>query len=536
MTSLLSTALLAASILAFPAAAAEVQSPDIKPGPVMDAVQSALRELQAADDPRLPLPVRLDRMAGFRHTPETADKLRAVFGTDRPYTIERRPGKAKRLVYRTRLQPLHHTSAAGFTIDWDEGLLDLDMDKAGQAYTMNGRWNMLAGEDANMRVTARGMTLTGHQKRSPAGLWFGDVQLRIAGMRNEMKREGVALAMDDLRFGWRTVERPTTVDFHFQNRIGSIAAAGEKVEDVRFDMRFTNLDKDAIAELQAAGQSQRQQGATLTPEQRLAAMKPLFRSFGKAAITRGSALEIDEISARYHGNKATIRGRVGLVGAVEADLDDIKTLVKKIVASFEIRVPMAIVRDLAGAVAARQSAQQGAAPNGMSSAQLGQTMTDIMVGKLLGGGYARLEDDVLVSKLEFRNGTLTANGKEVGLPTPAPAGQPPVAAERSNLPPDALRARRIEESCRLPDFPQEVLDQDRPLRARFAWRVDSEGKVGNVRVAASSGYPAWDQAVVEGLGQCRYIPALLGGKPIGLQIDWNVVRDAGGPRSPSPAP
>jgi hypothetical protein len=38
--------------------------------------------------------------------------------------------------------------------------------------------------------------------------------------------------------------------------------------------------------------------------------------------------------------------------------------------------------------------------------------------------------------------------------------------------------------------------------------------------------------MVEALGQCRYIPALQDGKPIGLQIDWSVARTPGGPRSP----
>jgi hypothetical protein len=33
----------------------------------------------------------------------------------------------------------------------------------------------------------------------------------------------------------------------------------------------------------------------------------------------------------------------------------------------------------------------------MAPAQMGQTMTDIVVGKLVGGGYARIENDVLVS-------------------------------------------------------------------------------------------------------------------------------------------
>jgi TonB family protein len=287
--------------------------------------------------------------------------------------------------------------------------------------------------------------------------------------------------------------------------------------------------------LQAAGERQRQQLKTMTPEQQLAAIKPMFQDFGKAAIMRGSSIEIDEISARFRGNKASIRGRIGTAGAVEADLGDLRTLVKKIVATFEIRVPVALVRDIAGVVAARQARQQGAAANGMGPAQMGQTMTDVVVGKLVGGGYARIENDVLVSKVEFRDGELTANGKKVELPKPA-GGAQPVATQRSTLPANALQARRIEDSCRLPDFPDEVIGQDKPLTAGFAWRVDETGKVENARVTAPSGYPAWDQSMVEVLGQCRYIPALQGGKAIGLNIDWSVTRLKGGPRSPVPTP
>jgi hypothetical protein len=289
-----------------------------------------------------------------------------------------------------------------------------------------------------------------------------------------------------------------------------------------------------MAAFQAAGERQRKQLAAMTPEQQAAAMKPLLLGFGKAAIVRGSAIEIDEISARFHGIKASIRGRVGLAGAVESDLDDFTRLVKKIAARFEIRVPVALVREVAGVVAARQAQQQGATPDAASTAQMGQTMADVVIGKLVGGGFARIDNDVLVSNLEFRDGKLTANGKEVTLPTPTPGGRQPASAQRTNLPPGALQARRIDDSCRLPDFPDEVVAQDKPLRARFAWLVDAQGKVENVRVTAPSGYPGWDQAMTEGLGQCRYIPALQDGKPIGLQIDWDVARSAGGPRSPGP--
>jgi TonB family protein len=301
-------------------------------------------------------------------------------------------------------------------------------------------------------------------------------------------------------------------------------------------MRIVNIDRASMVAMQAAGERRREQLKTMTPEQQLAAMKPLLQTFGKAAILRGSSIEIDEISARFHGNKASIRGRVGLLGAVEADLQDMNTLLKKIVARFEVRVPVAMVRDIAGIVAARQAAQQGTPPNAASAAQFGQTMTDVIVGKLVGGGFARVENDVLVSTLEVRNGKLTANGKEIGLPKLTPAGTAPVSTQRSDLPPTALRGRRIADSCTLPDFPDEVLSQDKPLNADFAWRVDEQGRMENVRVTTPSGYPGWDQSMIEALGQCRYIPALQDGKPIGMRIDWSVVRTAGGPRSPAPWP
>ena len=535
MKTTLPAVLLAASLLAVPAAAA-----DVKParGPVMDAVQSALGELQLAEDPRLPLPVRMERRAAFRYTPGTAAKLRAVFGTDRPYTVEQQPARPGRLAYRMRLQALHHVSDAGFSIDWDEAVLDFDMDKAGQRYDMAGQWNTLAADDGNFRMSAQGMTLSGSQKRSRDGLWFGNIDVRIAGVRAETKREGVTVTMDDLSVTSRAVERPKTVDLHVEQRIGTIAAAGEKVEDVHVAVRVVNIDKAAFIALQAAGQRQGAQTAAMTPEQKLAAMEPLLRNFGKTALMRGSAIEIDDISARYRGNKASIRGRIGLAGAVEADLRDFKALARKVVAKFEVRVPLAIVRDISGVIAAKQAAQQGNAANPQGTAQMSQTMTDVVVGKLVGGGYARIEKDVLVSNLEFRKGALTVNGKPVALPKVAAGVPHPAAAAGSNLPPGTMQARRIEDSCRLPDYPEEVVRQDQPLRATFAYRVDIGGNVRDARVAAASGFADWDQAALAALAQCRYIPALQNGKPIELQMNWGLVREAGSkrPRDPSLVP
>jgi hypothetical protein len=169
---------------------------------------------------------------------------------------------------------------------------------------------------------------------------------------------------------------------------------------------------------------------------------------------------------------------------------------------------------------------------------MGQTMTDVVVGKLVGGGYARLENDVLVSNLEFRGGKLTANGKEVGLPKigagRCAAGRGP-AFEPAG--PNALQARRIEDSCRLPDYPGRGGAPGPAAARKLRLPRRRRGKVQNVRVAAPAAIPDWDQAMVEALGQCRYIPALQDGKPIELQMN-GAVREAGSkrPRDPNPVP
>jgi TonB family protein len=248
-------------------------------------------------------------------------------------------------------------------------------------------------------------------------------------------------------------------------------------------------------------------------------------------------IEIDDFSARYHGNKATLHGRIALSGAGGADQDDVKALAKRIVARFEIKVPLAIVRDVAASVAARQAAaQQGNGAAGqMSGTQLGQSITDVIVGKLVGGGFARVENDALVSTVEWRDGELRANGKRVALPaaTPPTTATQTVAAGASMdlpavpLPPDALRARRVETSCRMPDYPDEVVSQNRPLRLVLSYRIAVDGKVLDPAIASPSRFPAWDQAALAALAQCSYVPALKNGTAIELPMVWTIQREPG---------
>jgi hypothetical protein len=215
------------------------------PGPVMDAMQSAARELQRTRIRGCPCRRSWNvRPPSAQCLPPPPSCARCS-ATTIPTPSNGGPPRPGRLAYRARLQPLHYKGDAGVRTDWDEALLDLDMDKAGKTVDFTGRWNTVSAEDPAMRLSAEGITLSGHQRRS--GTSSGSATASCASPacaatpRKPRRRHG--LSLDDLRMDWRTVEHPKTVDMQFQQRIGSIDAAGEKVEDVRFDVRIVNLDR-----------------------------------------------------------------------------------------------------------------------------------------------------------------------------------------------------------------------------------------------------------------------------------------------------
>jgi len=153
-------------------------------------------------------------------------------------------------------------------------------------------------------------------------------------------------------------------------------------------------------------------------------------------------------------------------------------------------------------------------------------MTDLVVGKLVGPGFARLENDVLVSTLVWKNGVLTANGKPVPLPKPAPPGAAAPAAAAPG-PGSFLQARLVEGSCTLPGFPNDVVRADRALRQRIEFTIGADGRVKDAQVTQPSGFPDYDRAMLQALGQCTYVPALRDGKPIELRSARETVRSAG---------
>ncbi|MFC5476914.1 DUF945 family protein [Massilia suwonensis] len=516
---------IAATLLAAPLVhAADDAAKPPRPAPPLgvQAFTAAAHEMQNAMVAGADLTRNFDRLVDFQHTPETAKLLADAFGNERPWSVEKRGNEQGKTSYRFLLAPLHTTTSAGNTLVWDAFPIDFRVDNAARSVDYRGSWPSLSFEDKDARLTLRDGSLSGKQRRGGGDVWYGTLRGDLASMQFEHKANKMSLLMRELWIDGRVDERPRTVDMAYGFGIKAIEVAGERIDDVKMNMRFVNIEKAAMVAMRAA--EKKMSAQKVATSDNLNAVMPFFKQLMRGAAKNKTALVIDEMSVGYHGHRALLRGRVSF--GPGADRADLETLAKRIDARFTVKVPLALVREAALVVvrqqmAAAAKAQPQAQPQ--DAAALAASATDAIVGKLLGNGYARLEDDALVSTIEFRKGVLRVNGKQVELPKPPKA---PVPADATGF----MQSRRIEESCTLPDYPAEVLAQDRAIALALDYVVNADGTLRDVKVTRPSGFPDYDRALLKAFSRCRFIPALRDGKPVEHPAIFVVSREAGSVR------
>jgi TonB family protein len=513
--------------LAHGVVAAEVPQPVRTPPKALVAASAAATELQAAVEAGPHLGRNLERLSSFQHAPETAAALRDAFGNERPWSFEQRGVRS----YRFTVLPLRHTLDTGALASWSAFPLDMTVDKSGQRLNYSGKWPEASFEYGGTKIALSGVALDGKQRRGKGDLWFGDVGVDIGRLSirgGPAAPQQSEVRMNGLRFVSRTVERARTVDVSQRTTIASFEVAGERVDNITMAYRFEHLDKAALVRLAAA--AKQRQASTLGQRQALEELTGTMRQFLRAAASHKSGLVIERISASYGGHTAVLSGRLGVKGVQEADFSAPKLLLKRIDGRFEIAVPVALVRAVSLSAARRQAAAQGKANVSEQELQaMAQSITDVMLGKALGDGFARLEKDVLRTTIEIRNGVVRVNGKPLDLPKPAQPtpGPGPAAPGHANM---SMPARRIDGSCTLPDYPERVIAGDAPLALTLRVTVDTGGMPREVEVVAPSEFPDYDQALQAAIKTCRYFPALSGNLPVAQSVTWKLVREAGSKR------
>ncbi len=510
------TAFAATLALLHPAFAADAVPPASPPPhfEFVDALESVSNELRAAtQQSQRNFNQQIDRLSGVEFSDDTKQRLLKVFGSTHPATLKRVAAPKGKLGYRFELPGGSFAEPSGATIAWSAFTGNAVSDLAGRTLRSDASWPSLTLDSKELHMAVRELSMTGDHRRGTTDAWLGDFGLNIASISAHGVDTPFTMSINDIALTTNTVQHGKTVDVRYDSTIKRIEAQGDGVDDVHFAMRFSHLDVDALNAFSHG--VQKNHADQLPPAKKLEAMLPMFKTLGKNMAAHGSALEIGDFSARYHGLSAALKGRIEFVGAKDSDFDSISALSKKIVAQFDIRVPVALVKDISRSFARKQlAATPGATSDEAAVDNVAQIMTDTVLGKLLGAGYARNEQGMLVSKLVYRDGKLSANGTDVKLGAP---GAPAIAHAGAPTGFD-MPARAVRERCPPPALPAQAQRQQLTLRATTSFIVGADGHVRDVRITDSSKWPEFDGAVLASTAACYWIPALRGGREVDIPM------------------
>jgi TonB family protein len=494
------------------------------PSPTAEALTAAVTEVTAGRAGRT-YAQWLDTLPGFRFSPATSALLVKQLGTDQLFTVTRQDAPGGARDYRFTAPALRHAGPDG-TIAWETMQGTLLLQPNGRSAVSKITAPRFSMEDKTMQVDMRDLagSIDSIDNDGP----YGDMAGEIGSVQMLMKRDGSTVAMDGLYGKFNITERADTASMLYELGMRTLTVQGERIDDLHLAMHFNGMDKAALEQFNKLGKQVKAQqdklGKSATPAQRRVLVMPMLRQLGMAVMGKDAVVDLDDISFAYHGSTARIKGQLHMDNLVQADLDQPAVLFKKLVVHADVQVPVAMLRAFADGMARKQLAKQQPGADAATVAKAGAAAYDAMLRAAMANGYLRLEGDMLVTTIDVRDGAIRINGKPLELPKPGA----PVAAVNSAG--GMMRARRIAEKCTLPDFPADVVAQDRALALAMTLTVNPDGSVGKLLMARSSGLPDYDQAVLAAAARCTYIPALRGGKPVAVSELWTVVRAPGSVR------
>ncbi|WP_139260680.1 DUF945 family protein [Duganella sacchari] len=412
------------------------QLPEFLTPATLETLKQASQELTAATGSERNVAKIWEKYASFEFSPALRPKLKEMFGAERPFPITRTDGPKGQINYIGKLAPYLYVQGNGTDFNWSEMTLKLSTEKTGRSLTMDMQWPSLVMARPDLSVSLENMTLVAKQQRAADGVDYGvanfgvglvsvrDVTVGDKDAKKLMRFEGITARSE-------TSRRGNNVEIAYRSTVNAMAIGDERVDHANFAFRLTNVPVKVMADF---SRSMREQNAQkLDPKAQQELMLKNMKDLGKRALQSGAVLLIDDISVGYRGNVAAIKGRVSFAKTVDADFQDIKAIMKKIVAHFEVRVPVALIRDVGRAISAR-SVDASAADAARQIDAGADAMVSFVVGKAVSSGFAVVEKDELRSTIDIKDDKLSINGKSMELPKnlgikAAPEAKPAPAPE-----------------------------------------------------------------------------------------------------------
>jgi hypothetical protein len=428
--------------------AAPPKLPELMKPETSATLRAAQKEVLAAVGKEVNAGKMLELYTKFQFSPELQPKLKEIFGTERPFAIQRvANGPKGQINYVGGLAPYTYLQGNGTDFTWTEMALKLSTDKAGRALNTDSTWPSLMVTRPGGSLSLNDISMTTRAVYGADQVGYGTALIKVGSVVVRDSAPGSREIKEMMRFegieGKSDVRRRGAMaEIVYSNTIKAIVIGDERVERSNFAFRITNVPAKALADMNK--QLRDQQGADMENEAEKKRVLKTMTDFGKRMVTAGATLFIDDISAAYHGNVASLKGRVSFQKVVEADFSNFNALMKKIAAHFEVRVPVALVRDVARVFAGKSV--DPSLPDAAKQIDAGaDAVVSMVVGKTVSGGFGVVVQDELRTVIDIKDGKVTINGKPIEVPAgvlnslkakpaPQPAQAPVPAAKPAPAP------------------------------------------------------------------------------------------------------
>ncbi|MET3118889.1 uncharacterized protein YdgA (DUF945 family) [Undibacterium sp. GrIS 1.8] len=392
--------------------------PDSAMWQVFEAVTTELRSLRPQ---HLPASALVSKYNAFDFSPSTKQKLFKVFGTEKPVHIDAKLRADGKIDLSVLVDALNYADPVmNSTFQWapitsnssfDDSFRQVDI-------TANMPWFSIA-DKGGLTVRADDISYQGAQSVSTHGGWLGKASVKIATIDVSDATNAVHGAAKDFTATFDIQQREKFVDIDYQLALQSVKWDKDEIGPIRFGIKLNNLDELTMSNLKK--DMEKLETRKLPDAKRNAEVMAAMKKAGSKIITPLSSLDIQELSVVYHGFKALVTGKVSLNNTKQADFSSFEKLKDKLVAHFDMEMPMGLAEEISKLVARRsleQKAEKGQvvsedAVNQTANLLLTQTIENLRAQKMI-----VVDDQTLRSKIDFADGKLLVNGNPVFSPSP----------------------------------------------------------------------------------------------------------------------
>ncbi len=366
---------------------------------------------------------RIQKLVRFEFSDETQKKLIALFANAHPLHLTTKTLTRGDAQVSFAVDALEHKNATTGTTLRTPTLSGTAV--YSQHYTKEHtatRLPWMIFGDSQTLVAARDFSYITDRRLGAGGLWLGTGVAKLDQLTIDAAKS-LHLKFDALSSKAEITSHGKLVDLYSDSAVQSINWGSDGLGPLHLTYRVTNIDAKALADL--AAKVKAMNISDPSDAQNRAAVVGTFKAFGLATLTHGAVIDIQDASLQYHGMTAGLNGRITFDNIQESDFETPKLVIDKIKAHFEVHVPVALVGDVSRAFArsSLQTKHKGGAPVTESDVDsLAKPMVDKLIDKALKEKWIRIENNTILSTIEFGMGKLSVNGKTLALPgvTPQP--------------------------------------------------------------------------------------------------------------------